>query len=281
MEIAPGSPCHRLGQQARTVPDVAHHAKLSIDADAFVNPKIRQELKAGKRSRDLRQSAMPSPAALIDKVTVGVSSPLRQSCLSADSATAKMITTMENADIDAILVAVAAVIHAYTTEASSNTNASKGNCSTAFNEDRYPIDGTELWRAIPSVVSVEAFLRTVTVALELDESSLVIALILIERALQASPGALLILSARNWRPLVLMAIAIASKVVYDEKVFLADYRDQLPQYCLSAAPTQERAFLELINFNTNVRRGQYAKYYYALEDVARMHWANETTHQGA
>lgn len=244
-----------------------HHAVLSTDADAFVNPRIRQELKAGRLRRDLRQSAMPSSSASLDKTLVGFVSPLRQSCLSADSETAKRITTMENADIDAILVALAAVIHAYTTEASNNSNASKRMSSTAFNEDQHPIDGTELWRAIPSAESVETFLRTVTVALELDESSLVIALILIERALMASSGPRLILSARNWRPVVLMAIVIASKVVYDEKVFLADYRDQLPQYCLSAAPTQERAFLELIGFNTNVRRGQYAKYYYALEDV--------------
>ena len=35
------------------------------------------------------------------------------------------------------------------------------------------------------------------------------------------------------------------------------------------ASAQELAFLTLLNFNTNVRRAQYAKYYYALEDVSR------------
>ena len=64
-----------------------------------------------------------------------------------------------------------------------------------------------------------------------------------------------------------MLSAWVKKVVYDEKVYLADYRDQLPEYCLDAASKQERAFLEMIGFNTNVRRGLYARYYYALEDV--------------
>ena len=42
-------------------------------------------------------------------------------------------------------------------------------------------------------------------------------------------AAALHLSSRTWRPALLMAIVVASKVVYDEKVFLADYREQLPQ----------------------------------------------------
>ena len=43
------------------------------------------------------------------------------------------------------------------------------------------------------------------------------------------------------------------------------YRDQLPHFNLEHASVQERVFLAQIGFNTNVRRGQYAKYYYALE----------------
>ena len=58
-----------------------------------------------------------------------------------------------------------------------------------------------------------------------------------------------------------------------EKVFLQDYREQLPQYCLEHATQQEMGFLTLLGYNTTVRRGQYAKYYYCLEDVARAEWA--------
>ena len=42
---------------------------------------------------------------------------------------------------------------------------------------------------------------------------------------------------------------------------------------LERATQQELAFLTLIGYNTTVRRGQYAKFYYALEDVARVEWA--------
>ena len=102
--------------------------------------------------------------------------------------------------------------------------------------------------------------------LELDESSIIIALILLERAMGSHK---LVLAARTWRCALLTAIVIASKVVYDEKVFIADYRDQLPEFCLDASSRQEVVFLTVVNYGTVVRRGQYAKYYYALEDVSR------------
>ena len=74
-----------------------------------------------------------------------------------------------------------------------------------------------------------------------------------------------------------MSIVVASKVVYDEKVYLADYREQLSEFSLVSAPKQESAFLGLCGYSTTVRRGQYAKYYYALEDVARTEWSSSTS----
>ena len=200
---------------------------------------------------------------------------LRQSALSADCAEAKTITTMENANVDAMLIGIAAVIRAYIRESaatmpkygrvilSGRPEPPKSRYSSAFDEDMHPIDHSGAWRRMPAREIVEAFVRRVVVALELDESSVVLGLILLERALASEPP--FHLSVRNWRPTLLMAIVVASKVVYDEKVYLADYREQLPQYNLKHAPQQELAFLELINYNTTVRRGQYAKYYYALE----------------
>jgi hypothetical protein len=87
---------------------------------------------------------------------------------------------------------------------------------------------------------------------------------------------------RTWRSALLMAIVVASKVVYDEKVFLADYREQLPQYRLNHVPQQELAFLGLLNYNSTVRRGQYARYYYALEvRAATARTANSATQGSA
>ena len=186
---------------------------------------------------------------------------------------------MENANIDAMLIGIAAVVRAYTRESaaamprygriilSGRPDAPKSRGNIAFDEEIHPLDHSGAWRRVPTTEIVEEFVRRVVVALELDESSVVLGLILLERAMASTPP--FQLAARNWRPALLMAIVVASKVVYDEKVFLADYREQLPQLNLKGAPQQELAFLALIGYNTTVRRGQYAKYYYALEVRAR------------
>ena len=62
---------------------------------------------------------------------------------------------------------------------------------------------------------------------------------------------------------------IASKVIYDEKIYLADYREQLePRMSLSRVPQQEAHFLHLLDYITIINPRQYAQYYYALLDVA-------------
>lgn len=230
-----------------------------------------------KRNKNyaLRASAMATTgASLIDVKAEFAPRPtsttlLRQSALQADSEHGKRITTMENADVDAIITALAAVIRAYTQEADKKKKFVPSAC---FDEQEHPLDSSSCWKQVPCVALVESFLRTVVIALELDESSLVIGLILIERAVCAASSPLVV-CARTWRPTLLIAIVVASKIIYDEKVFLADYRNQLPHYNLTYATEQERAFLLQIGYNTTVRRGQYAKYYYALEDVSRNEWA--------
>jgi hypothetical protein len=173
-----------------------------------------------------------------------------------------------------MIIALAAVVRAYTCEAARAKRPSPNSASAIFDEEVHPLDDSGTWKDTPNASTIQEYVAEMVVALELDESSLVMGLIFLERAM-ASAQAPLSISARTWRPALLMAIVVASKVVYDEKVFLADYRDQLPHLCLDEASTQERAFLTSLSFNTTVRRGQYAKYYYALEDVAR------TTQTGA
>ena len=252
------------------------------DAHLDLQPKARKSGGTGTGPR-LRHSALASASPACKLVNEAETerdrlAPLRQSALTADSAQAQNITTMENADIDAMIVGIAAVIRAYTRDAARSKRASdltkpeQGGESATFDEEAHPLDESGMWRHVPKAASVEEFVRRVVVALELDESSVVIGLILLERAVATNPAAPLLLSSRTWRPALLMAIVVASKVVYDEKVFLADYREQLPRYCLKHAPQQELAFLTLLGYNTTVRRGEYARYYYALEDVARIEW---------
>jgi hypothetical protein len=191
---------------------------------------------------------------------------LRQSELKARSPRAASIVTMENADLDEIVIAFAAVLRAYCADAAAKPRQLAAG-SALFDEAARALDASGQWRHVPKQATVEAFVRTVQLALELDEASLVIGLVLLERAIGGDEG--LAVTARTWRPAALLAIIVASKVVYDEKVFLADYRDMLPELALDGLAAQEIAFLRLVGYNTSVRRAQYAKYFYALQDVAR------------
>ena len=260
--IAPGSPVIRLG--------LTKAGQTPVARDRVSLPDAHRSLE--KRTRpSMRQSAIATPSK--DGVQAGVQcsaesdTRLRQSVLPADSAAAKAITTMENTDIESMTVALAAVVRAYTCEAATKS-AAMSRSGACFDENRNPLDRTGVWKSIPEASLVEDFIRNVVVALELDESSIVIGLILLERAICKS-AVPFPLSSSTWRPMLLMAFVVASKIIYDEKVFIADYRDQLPHLNLAHASEQELIFLTQINFNTTVRRGQYAKYYYGLEDVAR------------
>ena len=275
MDIAPGSPINWLSRTA-----TGQTPNLKARASPLAAPKAGNDDESFKKKRDknwsLRASAMAtsstaSSTAEIQKEEQTTINMLRQSALPADSESAKQITTMENADVDAMVTALAMVVYAYAKEAAKQRK-SVGPGGACFDEQEHPFDTSGSWKQVPTAEKIKSFVRNVVVALELDESSLVIGLILIERGMSANDNPL-VMSARTWRPTLLMGIVVASKIIYDEKVFLADYRDHLPLLNLSNAPAQERAFLAQIGYNTTVRRGQYAKYYYALEDVARCDWS--------
>ena len=166
-----------------------------------------------------------------------------------------------------------------------------------FDERQHPLDDSNMWLETPEDDDVVDFLRTIQQALHLEMSCIVTALILLERGMLRAK---LRLSPSTWRPLLIVAIAIASKVVLDEKVFLGDYCELLPSLSLlglraltearrrrrarapraavagrpaperppSPDPQLEAVFLSLINYSTVIGRKQFAKYYYALLDVA-------------
>lgn len=236
------------------------HPVASEEAQLAIEPRAR--------AKGLRQSAIVHGSQKVQEHSPRNS--LRRSELSSASSLGQSITTMENADIEVIITAFGTVVRAYIKDWASRHDRQipPPTSSRLFDEESYPLDGSKIWRFVPKVQTIEIFVRTIQIALELDESSLVIALILLERAMLSGERGLA-LSARTWRPAVLISIIIASKVVYDEKVFLADYREMLPELCLGAAAAQELELLKLVGYSTTVRRGQYAKYYYALEDVAR------------
>lgn len=261
MDIPKGSMKNRL------VKGEAHAGALF---DALATDDEEMLTFKPRPQKHLRHSALAPASLKVSDPTAGGA--LRRSELVPGSPVGRSITTMENANVEAIICAIGTVVHAYIKDRASAAQSRWQLSLSVFDEDTNPLDASRQWRFMPKQQTVEAFVRTVQLSLELDDASLVTSLILLERAM-GDEG--LTLCARTWRPALLMAIVIASKVVYDEKVYLADYRDMLPEFCLDAASAQELELLKLVNYNTTVRRGQYARYYYALEDVARNQSSNQ------
>jgi hypothetical protein len=189
---------------------------------------------------------------------------LRRSALTAASPQAAQIRTLENPDLDHLIVALATVLKAYVDDTSEKGEA----CSELFNEEHHPLDASRSWKSVPLYDDVDAFVRQLVVTMQLDDVCLVTALILIERAMRQAG---FVLNERSWRPGFLVALLIAMKATYDEDTFLADCQEAIPGIELHVTNEQEAAFLTMIGFNTLIRRGQYAKYYYALQDVVGLY----------
>ena len=119
---------------------------------------------------------------------------------------------------------------------------------------------------MPSMGTIEAFLCDIQESLGLDDTCIVTALVMLERAIY---GSALVVAPRTWRVALLIALVIASKVVFDEDVFLGDFRANIAWLDVDLSE-QEAVFLSMINYNTVVNARQYAQYYYALLDQAAL-----------
>lgn len=143
-----------------------------------------------------------------------------------------------------------------------------GADALCFDEEAFPLDGTGLWRAAPSRHAAEAFLWRLQRRLNLDEACLIYSLILLERVMKMRRGEQLcgLFTARTWRSALITAAILSTKVLYDEKVYLGDFRSALPEFRLEHIGAAEIKFLQLIGFRTLVSSQEYARYYYALRD---------------
>ena len=134
-----------------------------------------------------------------------------------------------------------------------------------FDEAFHPLDDSGVWTAVPSVHIIRAFLSDIQESLQLDDVCVVTALVMLERAVFTSA---FVIAPRTWRVALLIAMVIACKVVFDEDIYLGDFRDNLPWLDVDLSG-QEAVFLNLIDYTTIVKARQYAQYYFALGDLMR------------
>jgi|TARA_B110001469_G_C9585273_1_gene290323 hypothetical protein len=213
-----------------------------------------------------------------DIVAVGVPKPrkanLRRSALASNATEAQEISTLHNADLDTIICAVARVVYQYTVRndsvriGKSEASSSSQQTLDLFDEARHPLDDSGVWTAVPSMGTIEDFLYDIQEGLQLEDTCIVTALVMLERAVY---GSSLVVAPRTWRVALLIALVIASKVVFDEDVFLGDFRANIAWLNDDVdLSEQEAVFLSMIDYNTMVNPRQYAQYYYALLDQAAL-----------
>jgi len=107
------------------------------------------------------------------------------------------------------------------------------------------------------------FISDVVNLLQLPNSCIVAALIYMQRAASSSKFSL---DLTNWQPTVLSAFIVATKLAFDEPVWNEDFADGLrTDVPLSQISRWESDFLEIIEYNANVKFAQYAALCFELQ----------------
>ena len=135
----------------------------------------------------------------------------------------------------------------------------------------HPSDGGATTQPAHEILAeVVALIARLHSALRLEEAVWVKTLCLVERTLRAASVAL---DARNFRPLLLAAVSVASKENYDEAMKLSDVIRALPSLNLSSLRHSELAMLELIEWNATMwNRDEFVAY---RDGLAALRGGNE------
>ncbi len=120
---------------------------------------------------------------------------------------------------------------------------------------------------VPDEDDVSAFIEHIWFKTKLTPQSLVICLIYIDRLESKSTS--VVLHARSWRPIVFSALLLASKVWHDVSYWNSDFSNICPMFTTRNVNQMERAFLQLLTYNTIITASQYASYYFSLRAASR------------
>ena len=113
---------------------------------------------------------------------------------------------------------------------------------------------------LPSPDSIFRFMRTIFEKLQLSSECSIISLIYVERLLETG----IYFYNKNWRPIVLTSILVASKVWDDLSSWNVEFSDLFPLLPLKSINNLERLFLDTLKYNLFVASSVYATYYFAL-----------------
>jgi len=111
------------------------------------------------------------------------------------------------------------------------------------------------------------FLTQIFKATKMKTECAIMTLAYIERLL-FNPKAKIELTANTWRRIVLAAMIVSDKVFEDYAVWNVDFMNMVPQSSVEDLNKLERKFLTYLNFKTALTASDYAKYYFALRELA-------------
>jgi len=119
----------------------------------------------------------------------------------------------------------------------------------------------------PTASRLTAFYRDVFSRGQMETECIVTSLIYVERLLKAGRGKIK-LRPRNWRPILLSCMIMASKVCDDLSMWNADFSHICASFTLKRINDLEAALLKAYGFNATVPASEYAKYYFHLRSMA-------------
>lgn len=116
---------------------------------------------------------------------------------------------------------------------------------------------------VPDKEKIAQFVETIFSKAQMESETIIMLLVYVERLLEATKGKLE-LTMRNWRPVVLACMVLASKVWDDLSMWNADFSLISGAFTVKRINELEIALLEAMQYNVRVPASTYAKYYFQL-----------------
>lgn len=116
----------------------------------------------------------------------------------------------------------------------------------------------------PSVQQIHEFFQIIFTKLSLNVECAIVALLYAERLMSQGKIAM---NGRNWRPILMVSILMASKMWDDLSSWNVEFSDIFPIFTLHEINTLEKLFLHELNYNLIISGKEYARYYFALRGL--------------
>merc|ERR1719233_2466487 len=121
---------------------------------------------------------------------------------------------------------------------------------------------------VPTANQIKNFLSRIFRKLSLSVECAIVALLYAERLMSQGKIAM---NGRNWRPILLASILMASKMWDDLSSWNIEFSELFPIFTLKEINQLEKLFLQEINYNLFISGTEYARYYFALRGLRYTH----------